>query len=427
MNRRNIRLSAGFLGLCLVVACAKKSDAPAAAAGKRGAGGKGVAFPVEVVKVTADPHVVDIQAPGVVDAFEHVQITARVSGVIDKVTFVEGQEVKVGQVMAFIDSRRYALSVSSAKAALEGAEAAEADAEASLNRRKGASESNPGVIATEELETYQTKLRTAQASVDQSKEALKLAQLNLDDSNLKTPVAGTVQTRSVETGQYVQAGTVVATLLQRDPMLLHFNVTSSEAPRLKVGMPVEFTLKDSQSKYTGKITLVAGAADAESRLVPATAQIDTQEKQFWLRPGSFAQVEVKMPSTRVFAMIPQTAARPSERGFLAFVVSGDVAHEHTLQLGLHTPDGMVEVKSGLNAGDMLVTRGVEALTDGAKVKVVTSMPAGTSDEVRDGGAAAPGAAGLAAAAVANGAADGTVKAAHKHRDGGAAPVAAGEP
>jgi multidrug efflux system membrane fusion protein len=365
----------------------------------------------------------------VVDAFEHVQITARVSGVIDKVTFVEGQDVKIGQVMAFIDSRRYSLSVSSAKAALEGAEAAEADAEASLNRRKGASESNPGVIAAEELETYQTKLRTAQASVDQSKEALKLAQLNLDDSNLKTPVAGTVQTRSVETGQYVQAGTVVATLLQRDPMLLHFNVTSSEAPRLKVGMPVEFTLKDSQTKYTGKITLVAGAADPESRLVPATAQIDSQDThQFWLRPGSFAQVEVKMPSTRVFAMIPQTAARPSERGFLAYVVIGDVAHEHTLQLGLHTPDGMVEVKSGLNAGDMLVTRGVEALADGSKVKVVTQMPAGTSDEVSDAGAAAPGGSAAGLAAAANGA-DGAAKP-HKHRDGGAPPAsvaAAGEP
>ncbi len=416
----------GLLGISVVVACSHKADAPAATTGKRGAAGKGVAFPVEAIKVTADPHTVDIQAPGVVDAFEHVQITARVSGVIDKVTFVEGQDVKVGQVMAYIDSRRYSLSVSSAKAALEGATAAAADAEASLNRRKGASESNPGVIAAEELETYQTKLRTAQASVDVAKEALKLAQLNLDDSNLKTPVAGTVQTRSVETGQYVQAGTVVATLLQRDPMLLHFNVTTSEAPRLKVGMPVEFTLKDSQTRYTGKITLIAGAADAESRLIPATAQIDTQDShQFWLRPGSFAQVEVKMPSTRAFVMIPQTAARPSERGFLAYVIVGDVAHEHTLQLGLHTPEGMVEVKSGLNAGDMLVTRGVEALTDGTKVKVVTTMPAGTSDEGADAGAAPTGSAALATAAT-TAAVDGARP--HKHRDGGApASVAAGEP
>src|ERR1700761_4538649 len=154
-------------------------------------------------------------------------------------------------------------------------------------------------------------------------------------------------------------------------MLLHFNVTTAEAPRLKVDMPVEFTLKETDTKYTGKITLVAGAADPESRLVPATAEIDSDatKGKFWLRPGSFAQVEVKMPSTRVFPMIPQTAARPSERGFLAFVVTGDTAHEHTLELGLHTPDGMVEVKTGLAAGDVLVTRGVEALTDGSKVKV----------------------------------------------------------
>jgi multidrug efflux system membrane fusion protein len=415
-----------FLGVSLLAACSHKDAAPAAG-GKRGAGGKGIAFPVEVVKVTADPHDVDITAPGVVDAFEHIQITARVSGVVDKVTFVEGQEVKANQVMAYIDSRRYALSVSSANAALEGAQAAQADAQASLDRRKAASESNPGVIAGEELETYQTKLRTAQATVDQSKEALKLAQLNLDDSNLKTPIAGVVQTRSVQTGQYVQAGTVVATLLQRDPMLLHFNVTTAEAPRLKVGMPVEFTLKESEQKYTGKISLVAGAADPESRLVPATAEIDPQKSgKFWLRPGSFAQVEVKMPSARAFPMIPQTAARPSERGFLAYVVVGDVAHEHTLDLGLHTPQGMVEVKSGLNAGDMLVTRGVEALTEGAKVKVVTTMPAGTGgDEGSDAGA--PHAAGGGAAPAASGATDAAEGAKqHKHRDGGA-PVAAGEP
>lgn len=424
MTRLNSDFSRVLLGVSLLGACSHKASEPASG-GKRGAGQKGaIAFPVEVIKVNADPHVVDITAPGVVDAFEQVQITARVSGVIDKVTFVEGQDVKVGQVMAYIDSRRYSLSVSSAKAALEGSEAAAADAQASLNRRQGASEANPGVIAAEELETFQTKLRTAQASVDQAKEALKLAQLNLDDSSLKTPVAGTVQTRSVQTGQYVQAGTVVATLLQRDPMLLHFNVTTSEAPRLKVGMPVEFTLKDSQQKYTGKITLVAGAADAESRLIPVTAQIDTTDKhQFWLRPGSFAQVEVKLPSTRAFPMIPQTAARPSERGFLAFVVAGDTAHEHRLELGLHTPDGMVEVKTGLAAGDVLVTRGVEALTEGAKVKVVTSLPAGMGGpEVSD--------AGVGAGTAANGAAPASSSAAdrpHKHRDGGTAPVAAEEP
>jgi RND family efflux transporter MFP subunit len=315
----------------------------------------------------------------VVDAFEHVQVTARVSGVVDQVSFVEGQDVKLAQVLARIDSRRYALSVSAARAALEKSQATAADSQAALDRRNNASTSNPGLIPGEELESYQTKLRTAKADVDQSNEALKLAQLNLDDSNVKAPNAGIIQTRSVQTGQYVQAGTVIATLLRRDPMLLHFNVTTAEAPRLKVGMPVEFTLKESHQTYSAKITLVTGAADDESRLVPITAQIAT-DHQFWLRPGTFAQVQIKLTSTRQFPMIPQSAARPSDHGFLAYVVQDDVAHEHVLQLGMNTTDGFVEVQNGLDAGTMLVTRGVEALAEGTKVKVVTDPSKGSAKD-----------------------------------------------
>jgi multidrug efflux system membrane fusion protein len=61
--------------------------------------------------------------------------------------------------------------------------------------------------------------------------------------------------------------------------------------------------------------------------------------------------------------------RPSEKGFLAYVVEGDVAHERVLTLGLRTPQGDVEVKSGLAVGESVVVRGAEALRDGVKVKV----------------------------------------------------------
>lgn len=371
MNRCSV-VCALALGLALLPAC-KSKDAPAG--GKRGL--KQAAFPVETLRVDLRPQDVIISAPGVVDAFEHVQVTARVSGVIDKVSFAEGQEVKLGQVLVNIDSRRYALNVSSARAALAKSQATASDTEQGLKRRQNASETNPGLIPGEEIETFQTRLRTAQADVSQSGEALKLAQLNLDDSNVKAPTEGIIQTRSVETGQYVQAGTVIATLLQRDPMLLRFSVSTSEAPRLKVDMPAEFTLKDSQQIYTAKITLVAGAADAESRLVPITAEVDNAKK-FWLRPGSFALVTVKLAPQKQFPMIPQSAARPSDHGFLAYTVQGDTAHEKVLQLGMHTSDGWVEVKDGLQVGDLLVTKGVEALAEGTKVQVAPAGPAGSA-------------------------------------------------
>jgi membrane fusion protein, multidrug efflux system len=368
--------------LLLVIAClgalpACKGSSTEATGGKRS---KVAAFPVEVMTVAAQPHEVVITAPGVVDAFEQIQITARVSGVVDRVAFAEGQEIKRGQTLVFVDSRRYALAVSSAQAALAKAEAMALDSAANLRRRENASKTSPGLIPGEELETYRTKLQTAKADVLSAREALKLSRVNLDDSSVKAPAVGIVQTRSVMTGQYVQAGAVLGTLLRRDPMLLRFHSSTAEAPRLKVGMPVEFKVKEARRAYKARITLVAGAAEAESRLVPITAQVEEEpgRKRFFLRPGSFAEVKVALPAQKLLPLIPQTATRPSDRGFLAYVIEGEVAHERVLQLGLHTAEGWVEVTEGLKAGEVLVTRGLEALAEGVKVRVV--KPGGGKSE-----------------------------------------------
>jgi membrane fusion protein, multidrug efflux system len=133
-------------------------------------------------------------------------------------------------------------------------------------------------------------------------------------------------------------------------------------------MRARFTVRDSSRRYTALLTHVAASADSTSRMVAITAQVDDKERGS-LRPGSFAQVTVPVGSTVESPVIPQVAVRPSERGFLAFVVEGDVARERELQLGLSTDDGRVEVKSGVQAGERLVVRGAEALRDGAKVRV----------------------------------------------------------
>ncbi len=385
MIRRATLILVLALGLS-AAGCSKKSDA-APKGGKRGL--RQISFPVEVMTVEAKPQEMVITAPGVIDAFERVQCTARVSGVVDRVNFTEGEEIKKGKVLAFIDSRRYSLNVSQARAALAKAEAVAADNEASLKRRENASSSNPGLIPGEELETYKTKLRTARADVDAQREALRLAQLNMEDSSVKALAEGVIQTRSVQTGQYVQAGTVLATLLRRDPMLLRFHVATSEAPRIKVGMPVEFTLKESQQTYTANITLIAAAAEEESRLVPVTAEVQA-DKKFWLRPGSFAMVRIKLTPGRTFPLIPQTAARPSDRGFLGYVVQDQSVKEKVLQLGLHTAEGWVEVRDGLQAGDVLVTRGLEALSDGARVQIVQPSAAGSGSAAGASSAAPDG-------------------------------------
>jgi hypothetical protein len=105
-------------------------------------------------------------------------------------------------------------------------------------------------------------------------------------------------------------------------------------------------------------------------MVPVMATVTKDDREA-LRPGSFAEVSAGIGGGSHAPVVPETAVRPSERGFIAYVIEGDVAHERVLTLGMHTADGHVEVKAGLREGESLVIRGAEALSDGAKVKIAT--------------------------------------------------------
>jgi RND family efflux transporter MFP subunit len=387
------------LALTLVMAGCKKSEGDAASgkppAGGKGGGGRakggvGLSFPVDTINTEVKKVEYVITAPGTLDAFERVQVTARVAGAVDKVGFTEGQQVKKGDLLAVIDAARYRVAVNSAQAAVAKAEASAKDVEAQITRREGASEKNPGLIPGEELATYRTKGLTAKADTAVAVEALRSAQLNLRDASIRAPMDGIIQTRTVETGQFVQAGYVMATLLRNDPMLLRFQVLPQEAPLIKPGTMAQFKLRESQRTFSAKITLVSGSADESTRLVNVTGEVVDNTHKFWLRPGSFCDVTLEMGSSRDAVVIPILATRPSDHGTLAYVVEGDTAHERVLQIGMHTSDGWIEVKTGLKAGEKLVLRGAEPLSEGSKVKVTEVAP--------PPGPALPGSAAAAAAA-----------------------------
>lgn len=376
-------------------ACKSKGSGEQPAGGQKGGGrrggGAGLVYPVDVLKLEAKRVDYVVNAPGTVEAFERVQVTARVAGAVDKVAFTEGAQVKKGEVLVVIDSQRYRLAVNSARAALEKAEAAQKDVEAMIARREGASEKNPGLIPGEELATFRTKGLTAKADTQVAKEGLKTAQLSLRDSAVRAPMDGIIQTRTVETGQYVQAGYVMATILNNDPMLLRFGVSPQDAPRIKPGMTVEFKLRESQRIYTAKVTLVAGAAEEATRMVQITAQVVDEGHKFWLRPGAFCDVTLTIPATRDAVVAPRLAVRPSERGFVGFVVKDGVAEERVLQLGSNTRDGWVEIRDGLAPGESLVVRGGEPLVNGSKVRANTITPQDLAKNAAEpAGSAAPG-------------------------------------
>ena len=367
---RIVLLISLLTAVALSSGCSRGQEAGAKPGAPSGAGQRrpALAFPVETQTVQARPVTYLVSAIGSVEAFEKVQVTARVSGVVERVLFSEGRSVSAQQSLVEIEPERYRLALEAAQAAYEKAAAARADAEAGLKRRESVSAQNPGLIPGEELETWRTKVQLAKSDVAASSAALNQAKLNLRDAYVHSPVPGLIQTRTVQTGQYVQPGTVLATLVRRDPMLLRFRVLEGEAAQLRQGQQALFKVRESQQQFKAKIVHIAASADEGTRMVAIVAEVNDPQKA-QLRPGSFAQITVPIGSERSVPVIPQTAIRPSERGFLSFVVVDGKAVERVLELGLRTAEGQVEVRSGLQPGEQLVIRGAEALRTGATVKV----------------------------------------------------------
>jgi multidrug efflux system membrane fusion protein len=335
-------------------------------------------MPVDVQLVSGRTVEYLVSAVGSIEAFEVVQITARVTGAVERVLFREGQVVEAGQPLVEIEPERYRLLVEESSAALEKAKAALAEAEAGLNRRDGANGRTPGLIANEEVESWRTRVATARAEVRSREAALAQANRNAADSRACAPFAGAVQTRDVQTGRYVQPGALLATLVRREPLLLRFQVPEAEAARLRPGLIARFQVRQQPEGGEARLIHVAESAREDTRMVEVTAEV--LRPGAGLRPGSFAEVSVPVGSVTNSPVIPQTAVRPSERGFLAYVIQGGVARERVLELGLRTAEGLVEVRSGLAPAESLVVRGAEALREGSAVRVGGGKP----------GAGAPG-------------------------------------
>jgi multidrug efflux system membrane fusion protein len=365
-GRRTLaRLAPLAVALNAVIGCSEGSGAnPAQAGGAR----PKVEFPVEVQAVAAHPVEYAVRAVGSVEAFETVAVTARVAGVIERVRFAEGDTVTDGQPLVEVEPERYRLAVASARAALVRAEAEQREAELGLERRESVNAKRPDLVKAEDVDAFRTQVAVASADVAEERSALQLAELNLRDAFVRAPVSGIIQTRSAQTGQYVQPGAVLATLVRREPLLLRFQVPEQEAAPLAPGHRATFTVTGNDRAYTAELSHVAAQASQTTRMVEVTARVDDAQRGE-LRPGAFAEVTVPVGSAGNSPVIPQTAVRPSERGFLAFVVEEGVARERVLELGLRTADGQVEVRSGVRPGETLVVRGAEALRDGAAVKV----------------------------------------------------------
>jgi multidrug efflux system membrane fusion protein len=344
----------------LLLACGK-----AAEPGKGGAQGAR-SLAVRTAPVAARDVVYTIQSLGSLEPEELVQITAEVSGAVKEVMFHAGDRVTADTVIARIDPERYRLEAARAEAAYRKAVATWERSKADLARRDELAKDQ--LVAVEELNRVRQETEQLAADAAAARAALEIAQQNARRADVRPSRAGVINTRTVDTGRFVQVGSELATLVDLRRLRLRFKVTESESLKAADGQAVTFRVGSlGDAAFTARVYHVGNVADAATRQVEILAWVDNPGV---LKPGFFAEVTLATETRRGAIVVNEGAIQASERGFVVFVVADGKAQERPVAIGLRTGDGSVEIVSGLAVGDVIVTSGSDRLADGMAVRAV---------------------------------------------------------
>ncbi|MFI4942211.1 MAG: efflux RND transporter periplasmic adaptor subunit, partial [Burkholderiales bacterium] len=224
------------------------------------------------------------------------------------------------------------------------------------------------LLSTEELARSRGENARLSAAVDVAKAAYEIARQNERRAEVRPPIAGVINTRTADTGQFVRTGTVLATIVDVSRLRLRFKLSEGESLRAREGGRVGFRVAPLGPRDFGaRIYHVGRVADPATRQVEVLAWVDPADE---LKPGFFAEVTLEGEKKEDALVVPESAIQASERGFVTYVVKEKTAHLRPVGLGLRTGTGVVEILSGLEKGEVVVSEGSDRLADGMAVEAV---------------------------------------------------------
>ncbi|MFM2089882.1 MAG: hypothetical protein RLZZ127_371 [Planctomycetota bacterium] len=321
-------------------------------------------YPVRVAPVTATgAGSASLVVSGSLEPAAHAALVSPGDGQIEDLAVADGAAVAAGQVLFQVDGARLRLERSKAQADLDRARRAADVAVAAESRRTRLTAADAALLSEEERQESSARTAQAQAEVGRAEAALALAALAAERAIVRAPASGVVVGLDVGPGQRVSAGRVIATLLQDGPPQVLFRVPADLAGRIAVGAEVQVR-PGGAGAVPARVVAIAPTADG-SRQVQVRARLAAAGP----RPGGLALVQVRLPLAAVPA-VPRTALRASDRGMLAFVRDGEQVRQRAVETGLVSDDGWCEITAGLVPGEPVVVAGIDALRDGARVRVV---------------------------------------------------------
>jgi membrane fusion protein (multidrug efflux system) len=252
-----------------------------------------------VDRTTRNP---EIRAIGTLWAIQGVDVAAQVAGVVKSIAFTANDRVEEGALLVQIDDAVESADLMSGEAALSRDRA-------SLERAERLRKT--GVSSDASLEE-------AESAMAASESALARIRAVLDQKAIEAPFSGTVGIPKIEVGQYIQPGTTVATLQQLDTMRVDFTVPEQLVDQITMDQSATFGLTEENFAYKGRVIGIDPKIDPQTRLVSVRAEVENPNGE--LRPGQFVRVRVELPAADGVIALPQTAVVTSLYGDYVYVV-----------------------------------------------------------------------------------------------------------
>ncbi len=372
-----------FIGLCmpLLVGCSGQSPAPPA-----------LPIPeVEIITVTSQMIPDETDFIGQTEAFRPVEIRPQVSGIIKKISFTEGRNVKKGDKLYLIDPVPFRAVYLSSKARVEQAKARLTQAKQDLARVRPLLAQQ--AVSKKNVDDAQAEVLSANAALEAAQNDVIKAKFDMDNTVITAPVNGRIGRSHFYEGRLVSAQTTLLTTIdQLDPMYVNVNVPESyllrrrrEIAEQKVQRPDIFQLRGTMTFSDGSIYPQEGMLDfADVAIRPETGTLqgrftfpnpegNLSPGQSYFYPGQFVKIRVK-GYTRINAiLIPQRAVQQGPMGSLVYIVDSDekIQARSIRASQWRGTDWLIE--DGLQPGERIVVEGFFRILPGVQVRAIPSQ------------------------------------------------------
>ncbi|CAQ83860.1 MULTISPECIES: MdtA/MuxA family multidrug efflux RND transporter periplasmic adaptor subunit [Photorhabdus] len=315
---------------------------------------------------------------GTIQAAKTVTVTSRVEGQLMALHFQEGQQIKQGDLLAEIDPRPFQVQLAQAEGQLAKDQATLVNAHQDLKRYQKLA--NTKLISQQDMDNQQALVRQYEASLKVDQAVIDNAKLQLTYSRITAPISGRVGLKQIDVGNFISSGnnSPIVVITQTDPVDALFSLPENDinavlqAQKRNHDVAVSAWDRSNQQQLAeGKLLSIDNQIDTATGTIKLKARFSNQDEILF--PNQFVNIRIKVDTLENAVVIPSAALQMGHEGNFVWILDeNNKVSKHLVTVKLQDAQRVV-ISTGLTEGDKVVTDGIDRLTDGDQVDIVTPM------------------------------------------------------